>query len=684
MGRQPLPHCISAAHMQQGGIMSKKNKKRTTETVSAETINSKETEKNAKETVQSAKSGEFFTSYMKKAEEILTPFGLPNMFLMRFIAVFMLISAVQLCRLNKVFQPVSNWKEYVGASSLPMLLLSMLLCFICMTFLYKLLPKKMKILDPLLLIGSTVFFGIAMMWKNNDFYVCLGMMAICIVFTVYAMGRLKNETLEKVPVWAAAAVVGAAALGICIFVSVTSVAHHRIFGTSTFDFGIFVQMFHSMADNLTAITTCERDQFLSHFNIHSSFIFYFLAPFYALFPNENTLLIAQAILAMGGVIPFVLILKNHNFKGGVQIAGAFLYVFCAGILTPCYYDFHENAFLPTILMWLLYAADTKKIWLFYVMSTLTCMVKEDAPLYVMCIALFFLFEEKSYKRLHYLVVLLLSLAYFSFITNWLTKNGDGSMMAASRFGNLTINPDDGFAGIVKNVLTDPAYFFSLFFSKDDKKNSLEFFLQILVPLAFLPFMTKHIHRFLLMIPFIIMNLVVGQNYQYACKIGYQYIFGTACLLIYMAIINAADMEPDRRNLYIFAAAAASVVMLTSSISGKISYYTRYTSQKEHFQQMEECLDSIPGDASVAANTWYVPHIADRNEVYIVDGADLTADPANEENKILIDPYRCEFYALSPNDENTPYIVQSLESAGFTLYNELAGSILIYASPAYTG
>lgn len=156
-------------------------------------------------------------------------------------------------------------------------------------------------------------------------------------------------------------------------------------------------MFHSMVTDMTAVTTCERNEFLSHFNVHSSYIFYLLAPFYAIFPNENTLLIAQAVLAMGGVIPLFLIARNHNYKGIPLAAAGIIYVFAAGLIGPCFYDFHENAFLPTLLMWLLYAVDKRKIGLFYVMSVLVCIVKEDAPLYVMCIALFLFFDEKSGK-----------------------------------------------------------------------------------------------------------------------------------------------------------------------------------------------------------------------------------------------------------------------------------------------
>mgnify|MGYP002508581100 CR=1 FL=1 len=115
--------------------------------------------------------------------------------------------------------------------------------------------------------------------------------------------------------WIYGILVLASAVLVTSFVALTSVCRHKNFGSSTHDFGLFVQMYHYLSTDLTAVTTCERDKFLSHFYIHASYIFYALVPVYKLFPKGETLLISQAILAMGGVIPMFLIAKRHNMKG---------------------------------------------------------------------------------------------------------------------------------------------------------------------------------------------------------------------------------------------------------------------------------------------------------------------------------------------------------------------------------
>ena len=608
--------------------------------------------------------------------------GFAEFFLMRFIGAYMIVAAVNTWTLRfgrgVMISATDSWKEFVENSNFLSLMLWSAAGFMFLTFLYTILPKKWRLADPIALLGGTISFGVVMMWQDNGVYHSLGMCAIAIVFTIYAFSKFDVNRIENTPKWFAPTVVIISSIAVCAFVAIMTVCRNLVFSTATFDFGIFVQMYHSIVKDFTAVTTCERDALLSHFKVHASFIFYALAPVYKLFPSGNTLLIAQAVLAMGGVIPFYLILKNHKFKGIPLIAASFFYIFCAGVLAPCYYDFHENCFLPTLLMWLLYAIDRKKMVLFYIMSALTCIVKEDAPLYVFCIAMFFFFNEKSAKRLNGMIVTIISGLYFVNITNWLTKNGDGSTMAATRFGHLTIDQTAGFAGIVKNVLTDPAYFFSLLFTEE----SLLFFLQVMVPMLFLPFMTKKISRYLMMLPFIIMNLVIGANYGYACKIGFQYIFGPSCLLLYICVLNLEDMDKDKAKSYVAGGAVASIMMLTSNISGSTSYYKRYTGAKEHYDRMHAAMDKIPEDASVAATVWYQPYLANRDVVYLLDGQDLETDPNDENNKILLEPLRTDVVVLSDNDENTKFFRPDLERNGFKEYLH-EDSVWIWLAPDYS-
>lgn len=445
-------------------------------------------------------------------------------------------------------------------------------------------------------------------------------------------------------------------------------------------------MFYSMGESLKAVTTCERDTLLSHFNVHASFIYYLALPIYAIFKNECVLFVIQAVCMMGGVIPMYLIAKARNFNGFARVAVCMMYIFYGGIVTPCYYEYHENSFLPTLLMWLLYAVDRRKPVLIYIMTVLTCIVKEDAPLYAICIGIYLFAEEKGRKRIHGLIMTVVSGIYFILINQWLGEYGDGEMMASTRFSNLILEEGDGLMSIVGNVLKNPGYFFSMFV----QEGTVLFLVQILMPLLFLPFMTNKLRRFMLLVPLVIMNLVIGATYAAAASIGYQYIFGPSCLVLYLAVLNVCDMPEKKRNSYITIAACVSVITTLNLTSWRVSYIQTYQDAEQHFKNMETCMDTVPEDGRVIANPWFLPHMADRPEIYIFDQNDLTTNERGIERGLefaqavngLADPERYDFYVLSNGDPNTKLARPYLKKAGFTLYAETEGYVEIYVSPEY--
>ena len=308
-------------------------------------------------------------------------------------------------------------------------------------------------------------------------------------------------------------------------------------------------------------------------------------------------------------------------------------------------------------------------WIF---AILVCMVKEDAPLYIVCIGLFFFFENRGdKKRWHGPVMTAASGIYMMFITSWLTKNGDGSVMTSIRFGNLMIDQEGGLKEVVKNVILDPSYFFSLLIHED----TLMFFLQVMLPLLFLPFCTKKIHRFWLMIPFAIMNRSVGAGYGYAANIGFHYIFGPVCLLIYAAILNMDDMGDEKKKDLAVVLGSSAIMFFFGTISCQISSIQSYEGGKEGFQKVDEVLDSIPKKGSLAASAFMVSHCWDRDELYLFDFNDCDQD-----NNRILEPDRYDFFVFGPNTDLGQFAAPILEQLGFTVYAEYDNRVVVYKSP----
>lgn len=627
-----------------------------------------------------------YNKYKAGTAKILKLCGISDNLFARCISVYFILSAVHILDARQNGIDVQDmWQIFIQRYPLGTSLIwfALSFCLISLLFYYftikSEMTKKLSVLiDPVLLITGVLFFSCTLMWRNNDFYMCIGVSLTAAVLIIYGASKLRENRIN-ISIKVIAITVALISLVVAIFVCTTAISKHSAFRTNSYDMGIFVQMYHSMAHNLTAVTTLERDIPLSHFYIHSSYIYYLLLPFYALFPSANTLIIAQAVMVISGIIPVFLIAKNRNIKGIGLLSACMIYLFSSGLLGPCYFDFHENAFLPPLLLWLLYAVEKRNYLLFMIMSVLVCIVKEDAPIFVFCIALYLAIDEKSKNRIHALIVVLVSSAYYLFITKWLTDNGDGStiMYMATRFDNLMVDETDGFSTMIGNILLNPGHFISLFIRED----TLLFFMEMLLPLAFFPFITKKIHRFLLIVPFVLINLVQGSSYNFAVDIGYQYTFGTAALLIYLAIINISEFDNNYRNICIITTGALSVITAFSLISGHISYYELYKERETSFKEIETYLDTIPSDASAVCYVTYLHHVADRDEVYIFNENNF--ETAGDRIVGLKDMWKYDFYVMHQADPNTQNAIPYLEAAGYTVFAKCEDTLIIYSSPDYS-
>lgn len=606
--------------------------------------------------------------------------GIPDMALLRIISAFFIVSGINLDKIREskvndvAVNPISAWKDFVGEVNVSFTILMMAAVFLMLTAAHYFMPKKYRVTDQLTAVVSIFYFDALLLWRSGNLYLSFAVMIVSVVLIYYAMNKLKSQKIfNKIPWWIWGVFVLVAAAAVTAFVAITTCATHKSYGTACHDFGLFVQMYYNLAENGTALTTCERDYPISHFKIHASYIFYALVPVFKLFPKAETLLVAQAVLAMGGVVPLFLIAKRRNFKGFALLFMGLAYTFCIGIVGPCYYEFHENAFLPTILMWLLWAVDRRNYVMFYIMSVLTCIVKEDAPLYVICIGMYLFFDEKkSIHRMHGVIMSLFAGAYMLFITNWLSNHGDGQMMMDTRFGLLMVDHNGGLAEVVKNALLNPAYLFSLLI----QEQTITFFLQVMLPFLFIPFFTRKIRRYLLMVPFIVMNLIIGAGYGYAANVGFQYLFGPVCLLFYMVVINVDDMGQKQRQNIPVVLGAAAMILTFSNNSPKWSSYVVYNAQKEYFDVLDEMVKSIPSDASVGTDTFMVPHAALRDEVHVFDGNDWSEDGTinnKEDFDFLVISVRSDIY-----EKQRDVIVNN----GYKLWAEIEGKYQVYVSSAY--
>ena len=504
---------------------------------------------------------------------------------------------------------------------------------------------------------------------------CLLILVILAVYAVKGWAWVPSKPLtrpaeSKTYLWLTAAV----CVAFFAFVSVWTVCRVLSFCAPTYDFTIFAQMFHNMKETGLPITTVERDGPLSHFAVHVSPIYYLLLPFYCLAPYPATLQVLQAAVLALALIPLWKLGRQHGLKPWQRCVLCLILALYPAYSGGTSYDIHENAFLTPLILWLFWGLDRRSVPITAVSALLTCMVKEDAAVYVAVIALWqilrgILRRDEKWNLLAGCALLAGSVAWFLAVTGYLAQSGDGVM--TYRYKNFMFDGSDSLFTVIRAVLLCPMK--AVYECVDPEK--LQFIGLTLVPLLGLPLVTRRYERYILLIPYILVNLM--SDYQYQHSIFFQYTYGSTACLLYLTLVNLADLKPDRRILLGGMAAVAALMFLLNVVP-KASTYPKYCSTyAESYAQRWELLEQIPDDAGAAATTFYTAPLANRETLYDIRYA--------SRDHIL----ECEYVVISLSDTNSfkkfattddngrEKFIEFLTENGYEWFAELEKQIVIY-------
>ena len=445
-----------------------------------------------------------------------------------------------------------------------------------------------------------------------------------------------------------------------VYLSIVVAYKVKTFDGSTFDIGIFSQMFHRMSTDLTAITTLERDRFLSHFAVHISPIFYLLLPFYKFLPHVETLEVLQIWVVFSAVIPLRLLLKRLNFSKSINSLIIAWFVLIPVMTTAGGYHLHENCFLVPLIIWLFYFISSEQKWKILLVTLLLLFVKEDAFIYVVSIGLYFLFQKRfslssQTKKWIILADFILPVLYFALGLYLLNTYGEGGMV--SRFEPYLLEGENGILSVLKNLILHPTYVFSKLLIA--KKLGYLFF--VLAPLAFLPLVQRNWSNYLLCLPLIVINLLPDWPYQY--DIGFQYSYGSQTLLFIMALLALEDLKEHKfiKEKTTLAMVTVGIIMsgtllhhFTHNWSFNIGYYFEH---KEKFDTMRYTLESLPEEASVVTEGGYTPAL--RNHQYLYDIFYHNDKKADDSIDYIVIPRE-----QKGNNKVYDPIIESYESLGY--------------------
>lgn len=558
-------------------------------------------------------------------------------------------AAVRLLSVYALLGTISIWcsqvpytqADFFANLKLPSLFLGLLFgfLFLCLA----LFPCRTMKADKTILFIAVFFYLLVTNFSTNNtwYFILSGLLALCLCIYCLHGSTLFLLRFRRSFVFGLTAALG---LIFILYVGGLTALRYKMYVAPNYDFGIFSQMFEYMKKTGIPYTTCERDKLLSHFNVHLSFIYYLILPFYLLFSTPMILNIMQAVILASGLIPLVLLCRQHKLSDTLTAAISVVYTFYPALSAGCFYDIHENCFLTPLILWLLLSIDKDSNIGLILTAILICSVKEDAPNYLMFIAIYMAFAKK--KILKPAILFVFSLTWFLLAVVYLKKYGDGVMLY--RYANFSTK-GGSIQDVIKACLMNPGYVFSQCLNSE----KAAYVFQILLPLGFLPLVTVKMHRYILLGPFLLINLMSYYPYQHS--LDFQYNFGVAAILFYLTILNLSELKEEKRKIIALSMVLISIFGASAFVGERTNYLSYYKKSKPIVEEIDRILEtSVPEDASVSASTFLMPHLYKNKILYQLNTE--SPDMTGRTEYIVIDLRFSEYASLYPVYENAGYEV----------------------------
>ena len=271
-----------------------------------------------------------------------------------------------------------------------------------------------------------------------------------------------------------------------------------------------------------------------------------------------------------------------------------------------------------------------------------------------------------------IALLVISVGWFLLVTGYLAEFGDGVM--TGRYNNFMYDGSSSLITVIKSVVINPMK--AIYECVDKEK--LYFIAMTLCPLLGLPLFTRRYERYVLLIPYILVNLMPDYRYQH--EIFYQYTFGSTAFLMYMTVVNLADFKINRQRLsaLIVATIISVEVFATVVIPKAIKYPIQTIEHHEHYQSIRDVLDTVPDGASVTATTYYTTHLSQREILY--DVRYCSQEHLLETEYVVLaisEDYSYQEYATDGKNNGYENLTELLKDNGYSVCESIEDVLVVW-------
>jgi uncharacterized membrane protein len=393
------------------------------------------------------------------------------------------------------------------------------------------------------------------------------------------------------------------------------VNRHNHFLTDAVDLGIYDQPIWNLSQFRPPFSSIKN---MWTWGDHVGWVILLLAPFYWLWSDTRVLLLLQVWIVVIAAWPIYQLAKSRLKNEFASLSIAFVFLSFVGLQTALDYDFHLATLSVMPIAFTLYFMHQQKwtpywLWFFIGMAT-----KEDVPLIMLMVGLYVLVVLRKYKI--GLASVLIAGIYYWVLTNKIIPYFKGGPFNYEQFDpSLGIGTTTG--ELLMTALTRPWKILQVLVTPSLKIKTAA---NLVGSYAFLPLLSPA--TFLLSAPIWAERFLNGLSQRWLIRFQY-----SASIDPILAVGTILGMENvlKIKNKFVKRISSGQIIIFLSVIILAMNIFVIWRTNgpmlrildpksypwQERFDINYELIRQIPPDASVVAQSCFVPHLSHREKIY---------------------------------------------------------------------
>lgn len=385
-----------------------------------------------------------------------------------------------------------------------------------------------------------------------------------------------------------------------IIFSYYSLYRHLNFNSHAFDLGIYTQITYLYSQGIPSLSSLKHMPLLAD---HFEPILLILSLIYKLLPKAETLLVLQSCFVSLSSIPIYLISVHKTKSTLIGLLISLAYLTSMGILSAISFDFHSATISVLPLSLIIYFWYFQKNFLYWLTLFISLLFKEDIPIFILGLGFYQIINNQKLLGLKSILFASVSFFVITKIMNFFGSNGGYSYM------NTSILPLSDPLSILLLLFIRPTIFLDQVFNSPLKIASIYSLHQ---PFAFLAILSPL--SWLTTFPYLFLRFT--SSYQQMWTMNFHH---NANLMPFLAVSSAfaiGNFNLPKKPIVI--------LLIFFLLTGGLSPYNLiWTAPRlnikdaQKFSYINDALKkSVPPFAAVSAQSPIVPHIANREKIYL--------------------------------------------------------------------